>query len=740
MNCSDSSARRTGRSCIQRFRCVAVTLAACTGLMLAGMIIPVNEMKAEEGMFPVSEIGRLNLQQHGLKMQADQIFNADQTCLVDGICRVNGCTGSFVSPDGLIITNHHCAFRAIQSLSTRERDYLNDGFQASSRTAELHAKGYTVRITEAYRDVSAQVLDAVNDGMSFAERTRAIDRRRKELEQASEKEHPHMRAEVAEMFTGKTWVLFLYTYLKDVRLVFAPPVSVGAFGGEVDNWEWPRHTGDFSFMRAYTAPDGSSADYSPDNIPYRPKTFIPVEPAGVKEGDYVMLLGYPGRTVRHRTSDFLIFEQQIRLPFVVETYGWEIRMLEEAGRQDRSVELKHSSRIKSLANVEKRSRGQLQGLRRAPIIQNRVLEEQQLQKFIEAEPGRREKYGTLLSDISAVYREISRTASSELNLGQLRSACQLLSLAWTVYDASVERQKPDLERETAYMDRNFDQTRQQLQLTLQDLHAPADLLILSAILQRLNATDDTDRAVELTSVLNDLAGNDASLQKLYSSTQLTNADFLTSCLQKTPDQLAALGDPAINVIIRLYPAWMRLRETDKKRDGQLGVLYGRLTDIKKEFQTAAFVPDANATLRLTYGHVKGYAPQDAVYKSPITTLKGLIEKTTGTEPFVTPDRILQMYKDQKFGRFVHPELKQVPVAILYNTDTTGGNSGSPVLNGHGKLVGLNFDRTFEATINDFGWDPELSRSIGVDIRFVLWVTGEVYGAHDLLDEMGVDHR
>ena len=339
-------------------------------LSIALLVFLVNSgAQAEEGMYPISDLGKLDLRAKGVELTAEQLFNADpvQTSLVDGICRVNGCTGSFVSNQGLIITNHHCAYGAIQKASTAERDLLTDGFHAKTLGQEIPAPDYQVRITEHYLDVSSKVLAAVQDEMSFVERTRAIERRSKELEVEAEREHPGLRAEVAEMFTGKTYVLFLYTYLKDVRLVFAPPQSVGNFGGEVDNWEWPRHTGDFSFMRAYTAPDGSSATYSADNIPYQPKRFIQVAPEGVNEGDAVFLLGYPGRTARHKTASFLKYEQEVRLPTIVDLYNWQIDVMTAAGAEDRAVAIKHASRMRGLANVEKRSRGQLKGLRRADI-------------------------------------------------------------------------------------------------------------------------------------------------------------------------------------------------------------------------------------------------------------------------------------------------------------------------------------------------------------------------------------
>ncbi len=689
-----------------------------------------NLAEAEEGMYPISEVGRLDLASQGLKLASEDIFNADRTCLVDGICKVNGCTGSFVSPRGLIITNHHCAYRAIQSSSTTTNDYLRDGFIAKTLGEEIPAKGYTVRITESFEDISDQVLSAIKPEMSYTDRTKAIDQRQKELEKAAEQKHPGQRAEVAEMFAGKTYVLFIYTYIQDVRLVFAPPASVGNFGGEVDNWEWPRHTGDFSFMRAYVAPDGSSAEYAKNNVPYQPKRFIQVDPKGVDEGDYVMLIGYPGRTARHKTASFLEYEQDVRLPYVVDLYQWQIEQMQQAGKLDRAIALKLSSRMKGLANVEKRSRGQLKGLVRKNIVGTRTDAESELQAFINSDADRRNKYGNLLSEIAAVYTGM-RSAQHELDVQSLRSASQLMSFAFTLYDSAVERQKPDLERETPYMDRNIDLTRRRLMLAVKDYHAPTDRIIATELHQRIRAHG------EKTKDLAALLPAEDELGAFYDKTRLGDPEFTQSCLEKTPEQLAALNDPALSAIIKLYPKYLQLREQSKSRAGKLDQLYGNLVTVKQEFLQQKFVPDANATLRLTYGHIKGYSPEDAVYKSPITTLGGAVAKATGVEPFVLPRSIIEKHKARDFGQFMHPQLNDVPTAILYDTDTTGGNSGSPILSGDGKLVGVNFDRAFEATINDFAWNESYSRSIGVDIRYALWITGKVFGANHLLKEMGV---
>ncbi len=688
-------------------------------------------------MYPISELSRLNLADKGMQLTPKELFNPGQVSLVDGICRVNGCTGSFVSSNGLIITNHHCAFDAIQKASTSTNDLLTNGFIANKLSDEVLAPNYTVRITEGYKDVSELVLSVVTDRMTFLERTQAIDKRRKEIELASEKESKGQRAEVAEMFAGKTYVLFLYTYLKDIRLVFAPPVSVGAFGGEADNWEWPRHTGDFSFMRAYTAPDGSSADYSSNNVPYHPKRVIQVAPQGANEEDFVFLLGYPGRTVRQKTASFLKYEQDVRLPAIIELYAWQISEMDKAAALDRSVAILHATRTRSLANVEKRSRGQLLGLRRANIVATREKSESELESFIQSDSIRREKYGALLKDIALVYDEMMSMGSLEIHLRELKSACRVLSFAFTIYDAAVERAKEDLDREAPYMNRNMDLTVQQLKLDVADWHSPTDSIMLAGMLERLSKINSARDIEPFSSLLDDSRSFAKRAESLVGSTRLSDVAFVDECLKKSPSELESSADPVLKLMIQLYPTYKSLRDLDKERDGRLGQLYGSLMEVKQAFQPTQFVPDANATLRITYGRVRGYSPADAIQKTPISTLQGVIDKTTGIEPFITPKAVIDRFNAKDFGRFTHPKLGQIPVAILYNTDTTGGNSGSPVFNSIGELVGVNFDRTFEATINDFAWNESYSRSIGVDIRYVLWITGIVYDAKYLLKEMGL---
>ncbi|MBC8181440.1 S46 family peptidase [candidate division KSB1 bacterium] len=695
---------------------------------------------AEEGMYPISEIHKLDLQKKGLEMSPLEMYNPDGISLIDGICKVGGCTGSFVSKDGLILTNHHCAYGAVQRASTKKNDYLQNGFLAKTRGQEIPAKAYTVRITESYRDVSEEVLSAVSEKMDFAERTKAIEKRTKEIVKQAEKDNPGKRAEVSEMFIGKTYVLFIYTYLKDLRLVYAPPRSIGNFGGEVDNWMWPRHTGDFSFMRAYVAPDGSSADYSPDNVPYQPKRVVKVAPEGVNEEDFVFILGYPGRTYRHRTSHFLAYEEEIRMPYVVDWYQWQIDVMEKMGEKDRAVQLKHIGAIKGLSNTMKNYRGKLKGLKRMQLVDKKREEEKALEQFINSDPKRKNEYGSLLSEIDKVYKELREQADLILVLTYLRRSSQILSFASTVYEASIELQKDDLERKGAYMNRTFDRTKQRLTIGLKNYYVATDKIIFKKMLKRAAKLPEKLQIPAIKKLIGNKDPETAInefFEKAYAQSKLYKKNILDEALKKSPKQVKKMKDPFIQLTIELYPTFEKFEEQGKARRGKLDKLYAKLIDVKKQFKTKDFIPDANRTLRLTYGRIRGYSPYDAVYMNPITSTNGVLEKSTGNEPFDTPAKLLKLIKAKDYGKFYHKKLDGVPVGILYNMDTTGGNSGSPVLNARGELVGINFDRAFEATINDYAWSESYSRSIAVDIRYVLWVTQKFGGATHLLKEIGV---
>lgn len=718
----------------------------CFGLMLIIFLtLSVFSLKAEEGMYPLSEINKLDLRSMGFQLDADELYNPQGVSLIDAIIDLGGCTASFVSADGLILTNYHCAFGAIQGVTTPENDYFRDGFLARNRSEEVEAKNYTVRIIESYRDVSAEVLRAVKKNMTHTQRAKAIKEKMNLMVAAIEKKNPGKSAEVAEMFQGKTYVLFIYRHIKDVRIVYAPPRSIGEFGGEPDNWMWPRHTGDFAFMRAYVGPDGSTAGYSPNNVPFHPKKYLCVAPEGVQAEDFIFILGYPGTTRRHNTSHFLAYEEEVRMPFGIDIFDWITNLKEKMSQLDRATAIKLSASLKGLWNNLTRSRGQLKGLKNLHLAEKRLEKEKALQEFIVSDPTRQKKYGKLLDNIKAVYDERRLNAGFNQTVEYLVSSrtTTMLSTAFKIYFAACEHLKKDAEREEDYLDRNFERTLKRVELDLRNYYEPADKAVFKEMLMRAAGLKGEQQIPAVQGIIeNNEPGKaiDAFVEKAYNETKLNDPAVVMALFKKSERELQAETDPFIVLARGLYPSFRKMKDAEKRDKGILDPLLAQLIDVKKEFIGKDFIPDANDTLRLTFGRVRGYSPADAVRMTPFTTLAGVVEKHNahhGEEPFTAPRKLIDLFNAKDFGRFRHPGLDDVPVAMLYNADTTGGNSGSPVLNAKGQLVGLNFDRVFEATINDYAWDESYSRSIGVDIRYVLWFL-EKYSAVDyLLQEMGV---
>jgi hypothetical protein len=697
----------------------------------------------EEGMYPITSIGSLKLKEKGLKIGVNEIYNPGGTSLIDGIVSLGGCSASFVSPEGLIITNHHCVFSAVQAVSTVEKDYLTNGFLAATRPDEIRARGMTARITEEMRDVTEKVMSVVKDSMDPIERAKAIEGRIGELTKAAQKEMPGKSIGISEMLPGKSYLMFISTTLRDVRLAYVPPRSVGEFGGEDDNWVWPRHTGDFSFVRAYAGPDGKPADYAPGNVPFHPKRFLKVNPKGVEEDDFVFILGYPGRTYRHQTSYYMAYEENLRMPFVADLNDWQIRTMEDLGRGDRATALKFDARIKGLANTMKNYRGKLVGMKRMGLVATKRDEEAALQKYIDADPQRKATYGQALEQTGKVYAEMTGRAQYELVLDTFTGTSpmsQLVRIGNTVFDAGREMAKPSAERAAAFRDAALAETKKASAGNLGSYHEPAERLFLAKALmlaaqlpkdQRIAAIDERLRG----------DNSDQNVKRLVdewvAATTLKTAEGLANAIGRTPDDLARLSDPFVSLARDLAPLAQKLRETRQRRTAELSKLSALLIDVKQQFLKKDFVPDANSTLRFTYGHIRGYSPADASYLSPITTLTGVMEKTKDEYPYATPQAVRDLYKAKDYGQFRLKKKNELPVAILYDTDTTGGNSGSPVMNAKGELVGVNFDRAWGATINDYAWNEAYSRSIAVDIRYVLWMTEKVGKAGFLLKEMGV---
>ncbi|MGE5432679.1 MAG: S46 family peptidase [Syntrophomonadaceae bacterium] len=693
----------------------------------------------DEGMYPLSEIHSIALKQAGLRIDPKEVYNPDGISLVDALVNVGGCTGSFISDEGLIITNHHCVFGALQAASTVEHDYIENGFKAASSEEEIEAKGLSCRITDSYEDVSGKILNAAEGITDPAERSRAMEKKRIQLVKEAEAKDKSIRAEVSEMFEGQTYVLFKYRLIRDVRIVYVPPRSIGEFGGESDNWVWPRHTGDFSFVRAYVAKDGSPAPYSKDNVAYKPKKFLKVNPNGVNEEDFVFILGYPGRTFRHKPSEFLEFQEKYQLPYISGLYDFQISTMEKMGENNHELAIRFASRIKGLANTTKNYKGKLKGLRALSLVDKKRQEEKDLQAFIDKDPALKTQYGNILPETDKAYKSIFKTAKRDLWMGQIYRTSTLLRLADLALDYAIEAAKPESERKQAYL--NMPELKKNISVIYGTFGLEADKIFLKRMLQDASGFPEGSRISAIDKILEGTdkeKAMDEFIRNAFDGNKLSDQNYFMNLLTKPYDEILSLNNPLISLALSLRKEAASYEEEKRALEGTLDELSARLTEVKRLWQKKSFIPDANSTLRLTYGHVRGYSPADAVYDSPFTTLQGVIEKSSLGGEYKIPEKLRELYQNKDFGRFYSEKVKGLPVALLYDMDTTGGNSGSPIMNAYGELIGVNFDRTYEATINDYAWNEAYSRSIGVDIRYVLWVTQKIGGADFILKELGVN--
>jgi hypothetical protein len=686
----------------------------------------------DEGMFPLSDLNRVDLKKAGLEIDQTDIFNPGKIGLVDALVQVGGCTGSFVSAEGLIITNHHCAFGAVQLASTPENDYLTNGFVARERSKEIPAQGLTIRITDSYEDVSERVLGAVANVSDPVKRIELIQKTRQAIAQEAEAKDPSIKAEVSEMFIGKSYVLFRYKTIQDVRLVYIPERTIGEFGGETDNWVWPRHTGDYSFLRAYVAPDGSPAEYAKENVPYVPKKHLKVNPKGVQEEDFAFILGYPGRTFRHRPAQYIEYQEKFLLPYISNLYQFQNDALMEAGKSDKAVEISLATRIKRNANTMKNYRGKMKGLRTIQLVESKRSEDAALAAFISQDAALSKNYGTLLSDIDALYNQIFADADRELWLGQVHTSTSLLNVSrqLNAFKAALSQSSD----KSAFFQQNLPRLKQILSSIYGSYHFTADSIILNKMIADGVSLPASQRIVALKDVTNP----SIFANRVLSETKLKDQNYVMNALLKSPEALAKYSDPLMQFQLQIQAQIDAGRSEQDRREGVLNKLMGDYVAVKEQFQQKNFIPDANSTLRLTYGYIRGYSPVDATYVTPFTTIRGILEKGMLDNPeFKYPESIRTAWEAKNFGDYAMKELNDVPVNLLYNMDTTGGNSGSPIMNSRGELIGVNFDRAYDATINDFAWNESYSRSIGVDIRYVLWVADKIDNAQFLLKEMGI---
>ncbi|KFE63308.1 S46 family peptidase [Hyalangium minutum] len=697
---------------------------------------------AGEGKWTPQQVLELDpswLKAQGLEVPPQRLWDPKRgTGLLAGAVNVGGCSGAFISSTGLIITNHHCVFSIVQEHSTPQRDLITQGYLATSREAELPGKGARVQVPRSFTDVTKEVLAAVPAGADDLTRYKAIERKQKELVAACEK-RPATRCQVSTFDGGLQYVLVDAVELMDVRLVYAPPRAVGEYGGEEDNWMWPRHTGDFSIIRAYTAPDGSAAPYSDKNEAYKAEFFFPLATQGVKPGDFAMVLGYPGTTYRALLADEMAQRQSRVYPRIIDVYGESIRILEEVGEKDPAGKIAVASTLKSLHNRYKNSGGQLAGLKRGRIIEKQREAEETVARWVEKN-GKFPEAQRARTELLSSLKDTDKTFEREFLLSNLRAGARGVSMAVTLSRLSRERAKPDLEREPEFMEREQPRLKDQLEREQKNLFLPAELRLFQAFVKRALALGPEERIAAVDKHFGAKATEKqvaAKVATMYAGTKvLTLADRL-AMFGETEAQLTARKDPLLAFGLELAK---EVTELDELRDRREGAALRLRPEWRKAVLAQAgkpVAPDANSTLRVTFAKVQGYSPRDGVIYTPQTTLTGMVAKHTGAEPFNVPAKVLAAVEAKKLGPWVDPALKDVPVDFLADADTTGGNSGSPTVNGKGELVGVNFDRVWENVANDFGYNPDVARNVNVDVRYVLWMLDQVEDADALLRELGV---
>ena len=714
-----------------RLRIRFVTFALFLGLaLIAG---------ADEGMWMPHQMKDLNLKTLGLQMNPEDLYKRDGTGLMSAVVNLGGGTGEFVSPDGLILTNHHVAYGALQRASNKEKDYINDGFLAAGRGQEIPALGYTAGVLLGYEDVTAKVNAYFKPKMTPRERYDAFDKAQKELIAAGEKPGKDLRCVLASMYSGNAYYLYTFKQIRDVRLVYAPPQDLGNYGGEVDNWMWPRHTCDFSFLRAYVGPDGNAVDFNTANVPYKPKVWLNASLDGFKDGDFTFVMGYPGRTYRNYALSELKTDMASMAKRVKDTQEL-IGFYEAAGKTNKEVEIRYASLVKGLYNGLKNMQGKLEGLEKYDLIGKKAAQEKGIVDWINSDPARAKKYGSVVADLAAfLEKQKAFNAKSEV-LNGLLGGSTILSQAYTIVRAVPELQKPDKDRELSYQERNLPQLKQRIQLAERGYVLATDGELLKWTLKKLKASHP-DLAKWPASLQGLIAGSEAEVaarvDAMYGETVLGDPQKRLELLGLKPSQLAARVDPFLKLAAAMERELKVVRE-ESKGLGRQG------TDLKMAYEAAilemkkrTYPPDANGTIRFTYGPVLGYAPKDAVWYLPQTTLKGVIEKDTGKFPFAVPARIKELWQARDFGPYADAKLKDVPACFLNTTNVTGGSSGSPTFNAKGEQVGIIFDMTYESVIGDYYIIPELQRSISVDIRWVLFVTDKFSGATYIIKEMGL---
>ena len=718
---------------------IAALLAATPALALDGKWTPDQ----------VLQIDPTWLKQQGLQLPPSGLWDAERgTGLLAGTVNLAGCSGAFVSATGLIVTNHHCLFPLLQEHSTPERDLIRDGFLARELGDELSGTTIRVDIPRRFTDVSARVLAAVPAGADPLQRLAAIEAQQKSLV-AECQQQPDTKCKVAVYDEGVKYTLIESTELRDVRLVYAPPRAIGEYGGEIDNWMWPRHTGDFAIARAWASADGKPADRSDDNRPYRPEFYFPIAAEGLAVGDFVMLLGYPGVTwrallaeeMRERRERFFVRREDV--------FGEWISHLEQASSGDAAGEIAVAANVKGIHNRYKNAQGQIAGLDRGQIVARQSAQDDAVAAFAASHEEHADAVAarTALRGLLAE-RERSWEHDFLLNLipmgieavpGGIPPLPKALYFGATLAHQAREQAKPDAQRAAGFTTAELPQLRDRLRREQQNYFAAADQRVFAALVRRALALPKDQRITAVDAVFagQGSAKIEQTIAAMYAATAILDADAREQMLSEDLPTLQARKDALLEFAIAWNADLRALRQRERDWASRSAIARPVWRRAVQAHAGKPIAPDANSTLRVSFAHVQGYVPRDGVQYTPFTSLAGMLAKHTGSEPFALPEALLAAAREPG-KRWIEPGLNDVPINFLADGDSSGGNSGSPVVNAKGELVGINFDRVWENVAGDFGFNPALSRNISVDIRYLLWLLDQIEHADELLLELGVE--
>lgn len=715
----------------------APVLFAAAATVVAG----VPSVHAGEGMWVPQQLPEISgpLKTAGLKLDPKQLADLTGDPL-GAVVSLGGCTASFVSPQGLVATNHHCAYGAIQLNSTPQKNLILDGFNAASNAEELSA-GPNARIFVLDRidDVTPQVRNAIGSARDGLARSKARDDIEKRLVAQCEAQ-PGYRCQFYSFSGGSEYRIFRNLEIKDVRLVYAPPASIGNYGGEVDNWMWPRHTGDFAFYRAYVGPNGVPAAYSTENVPYQPKRFLKIADKPLAQGDFVMVAGYPGSTNRYALADEFQNTADWTYPATSRHLKALVALVEAEAKKNPDIGVKYANTVRGWENTLKNYDGQLEGFQRMGAEEVKRKQEQEMLAWLRKR-GDQGKFALDAHEaLLRLHAQATNTRERDLVLGQmLRNG--VLATAVQLYRLSIEREKPDAEREPGYQQRDYASIEGSLKQMERRYHPKMDRELQKYWLTQYLKLQPQQRLAAMDKWLD---GNDEKAinnrLKALAETKLGDTAERLKWMQADRQTFERSKDPAIRFAVAMTPTLLQLEEGRKTRAGDAMVARPVFLNAVREYKRSkkeSVYPDANGSLRITFGNVMGYTKRDGTRQEPFTKLEQVAAKATGVEPFAAPQTLLDAIAAKRYGGYADAKLRTVPVNFLSNLDITGGNSGSPVLDGQGKLVGLAFDGNWESVSSNWLFDPAVTRMISVDQRYMRWIMQEVYPAPRLLQEMGV---